>query len=128
MGNVPQFRSSNVLQSRSNFVKLSMSSNVILSMMKFVMLLNLHMEMVDLVLEATLLDLDVEVPTLEVLLVELCLTMVLLLPQLAVKSPVKNVPMCQDKNARMSQDRCPDKNVPMSPDKSAELCLDNSAT
>merc|ERR1712029_153576 len=100
--NVLQFRSSNVQQSRSNnatpsmskFVKLSMSSNVILFMMKFVMLLNLHMEMVDLVLEATLLDLDVEVPTLEVLLVELCLTMVLMLPQLAVKSPVKNVPMC----------------------------------
>merc|ERR1719422_112245 len=108
------------------------------------MLLNLLMEMVDLDLEAILLVLDVEVPTLEVLLVELCLTMVLLQPQLAVKSPVKNVPMCQDNSAtmypdnsarmyldnsaRMCQDRCPDKNVPMSPDKSAELCLDNSAT
>merc|ERR1712115_670190 len=87
------------------------------------MLLNLHMEMVDLVLEAILLDLDVEVPTLEVLLVELCLTMVLLQPQLAVRSPVKNVPMCQDNSATMS----PDNSARMCPDNSARMCQDNSA-
>merc|ERR1711923_675604 len=111
--------------------------------MRFVKVLSHLMVVLDLdlvELEETLLDLGVEVPTLDlVVLLELCLAMVLLPPPLVVKCQDKNVRMYQDNSATMCQDNSArmcqgssarmsrDKNVPMCQDRSAELYPDNSA-
>merc|ERR1719299_121247 len=113
-----------------------MSNNVTLSMMRFVKVLS-HLMVVldpDLVeLEETLLDLDVEVPALDlVVLLELCLAMVLLLPPLVVKCQDKNVRMYQGNSATMCQDNsarmCQGNSARMSQDNSARMCQDRSAT
>merc|ERR1711923_385651 len=104
-------------------------------MMRFVKVLSHLMVALDpdlVELEETLLDLDVEVPTLDlVVLLELCLAMVLLPPPLVVKCQDKNVRMYQDNSATMCQDNsarmCQGSSARMSPDNSAIMCQDEHA-